>query len=366
MLNKRIGILTGGGDCPGLNAVVRAAAKGALKKGGQVIGFRDGYAGLVEDRHMLLSDGAVSGILTRGGTILGTSNIANPFAYTLEPLAGKTCPKDLSSLAVKNFKKLRLNALIVIGGDGTLSIALKLKKLGIPVIAVPKTIDNDLNGTDVTFGFDSALAVATDAVDKVHTTAESHHRVMIVETMGRYAGWIALRSGIAGGGDIILIPEIPYNYKEISRAVMRRKHKGKNFSIVVIAEGAMPEGGSAVVRKTVSGSPDPVRLGGVGYQAADAIERDCGIETRVVVLGHLQRGGTPSAFDRCLATRYGVKAVELAEKGMYGQMAALRGTKITSIAIEKAVGALRRVNPAGEEVKAALSVGASFGSERIK
>lgn len=366
MNKKRIGVLTGGGDCPGLNAVVRAVTKSALKRGWHVTGFKDGYAGLVEDRSTELSDSKVSGILTRGGTILGTSNTANPFAYTLAPLSDKNNPKDFSGRAIENFKKKRLDALITIGGDGTLIIALKLKQKGVPIVGVPKTIDNDLSETDVTFGFDSALTVATQGVDRVHSTAESHHRIIIVETMGRYAGWIALRSGLAGGGDVILIPEIPYSDNAICSAISSRRGRGKRFSIIVAAEGARSEGGEFAVKKTVKGSPDPVRLGGIAYRVASMLEERCGFETRVVVLGHLQRGGEPTAFDRWLATRYGVRAVALVAEKKFGQMVALHGTDVKGVNIASAVKHLKRVDPKGQEVEVALSVGTSFGSSKIK
>lgn len=366
MNKKRIGVLTGGGDCPGLNAVVRAVTKSALKRGWHVTGFKDGYAGLVEDRSMELPDAAVSGILTRGGTILGTSNTANPFAYTLAPLSDKNNPKDFSGRAIRNFKKKRLDALIAIGGDGTLIIALKLKQKGIPIVGVPKTIDNDLSETDITFGFDSALTVATQGVDRVHSTAESHHRIIIVETMGRYAGWIALRSGLAGGGDVILIPEIPYSDNAICSAISLRRGRGKRFSIIVAAEGARPEGGEFAVKKTVKGSPDPIRLGGIAYRVASMLEERCGFETRVVVLGHLQRGGEPTAFDRWLATRYGVRAVALVAEKKFGQMVALHGTDVKGVDIAGAVKHLKRVDPKGQEVEVALSVGTSFGSSKFK
>jgi len=365
MTAKIIGILTGGGDCPGLNAVVRAAAKSALRRGWRVVGFRDGYAGLVEDRTIELDDDAVSGILTRGGTILGTSNTANPFAYTGEPYGTADKPTDCSARAKEVFDKHGLTALIAIGGDGTLSIGLKMKQIGIPVIGVPKTIDNDLSATDVTFGFDSALTVATDAVDKIHTTAESHHRVMIIETMGRYAGWIALRAGIAGGGDIILLPEIPYQPKAICDAIKQRMAHGKHFSIIVAAEGAAPEGGGMTVASTVKGSPDPLRLGGISYKIGSLVSEGCGVETRVVVLGHLQRGGTPTPYDRWLATRFGSHAMDLAEAGNYGRMVCLNGTRVLDVPIEDAVSHLRRVDPKGEEVRVAMSVGTSFGSDKI-
>ncbi|NLO91598.1 MAG: 6-phosphofructokinase [Elusimicrobia bacterium] len=362
MAAKKIGVLTGGGDCPGLNAVIRAVAKTCLRRGCAVVGFRDGYAGLVENRFLEITDSSVSGILDRGGTVLGTSNIANPLAYTLPPYGTPASPSDMSGRVKEVFKEHGLDALVAIGGDGSMTIALELLRRGLPVVGVPKTIDNDLAATDVTFGFDSALAVASDAVDKVHTTAESHHRVIVVETMGRYAGWIALRAGIAGGGDVILIPEIPFSPEAVCAAIDSRRKRGKRFSIVVAAEGAVNLKGEQVVAKVVEGSPEPLRLGGIGYRIGEIVEKGCGIETRVVVLGHLQRGGTPTAHDRWLATRYGVHAAELALEGRHGMMSALHGTKITEVPIEEAVRHLRRVDPLGEEVKAARSVGTSFGS----
>ena len=361
----KIGILTGGGDCPGLNAVVRGVTKSALRRGWEVIGFRDGYRGLVEKDFLRLDDDAVSGIIIRGGTILGTSNTANPFSYTLSPLGSVERPRDLSKLAFKNFKDLGLGALVAIGGDGTLTMAQQLYKKGMPVIGVPKTIDNDLSATDVTFGFDSALNVATEAVDRVHTTAQSHHRVMIVETMGRYAGWIALRAGIAGGGDIILLPEIPYRAQDIIDAVLGRKRRGKKFSIIVVAEGAKPEKGEMTVTKVVKGSPDPLRLGGVSYKIAEILEGKVGLESRVVVLGHVQRGGEPTAFDRWLATGFGVKAGELLAEKKFGRMVSFRDFGFTSVSIAAAVGKLRRVSPASQEVRTALAVGTCFGNSRI-
>ncbi|MDO8803805.1 MAG: ATP-dependent 6-phosphofructokinase [Elusimicrobiota bacterium] len=362
----KIGILTGGGDCPGLNAVVRGVTKSALKRGWEVIGFRDGYRGLVEKDFVNLHDHDVSGIIIRGGTILGTSNTANPFAYTLAPLGSAEKPRDLSKLAFKNFKDLGLSALVAIGGDGTLTMAQQLYEKGMPVIGVPKTIDNDLSATDVTFGFDSALNVATEAVDRVHTTAESHNRVMIVETMGRYAGWIALRAGIAGGGDIILLPEIPYRAEEIISAVLDRKRRGKKFSIIVVAEGARPEKGEMTVTKVVKGSPDPLRLGGVSYKIAELLDKSkVGLESRVVVLGHVQRGGQPTPFDRWLATGFGVKAAELLDGKQFGRMVSFRHFGFTSVSIAQAVGKLRLVSPCAQEVLMALSVGTSFGNSGI-
>ena len=362
----KIGILTGGGDCPGLNAVVRGITKSALGRGWEVLGFKDGYRGLVEKEFIRLGDSEVSGILTRGGTILGTSNTANPFAYTLPPLGSADKPADLSKLAFKNFKELGLGALVAIGGDGTLTMAGQLHKRGMPVVGVPKTIDNDLSATDVTFGFDSALRVATEAVDRVHTTADSHHRVMIVETMGRYAGWIALRAGIAGGGDIILLPEIPYRAEDIVNSLLARKRKGKNFSIIVAAEGARPEKGKLTVAKVVKDSPDPLRLGGVSYKIAEIVDQSgAGLESRVVVLGHVQRGGEPTAFDRWLATGFGVKAADLLARKKFGRMVSFRNFGFTDVSIAEAVGKLRLVSPDSDEVRTALAVGACFGNSKI-
>ncbi len=361
---KKIGVLTGGGDCPGLNAVIRAVVKSAIKKyGWEVMGFIDGYRGLVENWTIPLTDQTVSGILVRGGTILGTNNRANPFAYTYDE-NGKTIPPvDKSKVAVLNLKRNEMDAFIAIGGDGTLSMTQKFWEMGIPVVGVPKTIDNDLSGTDVTFGFDSALCVATEAVDRLHTTAESHHRVMVLETMGRYAGWIALRAGIAGGGDVILIPEIPYTMEKVVEAVKNRDSRGKNFTIVVVAEGAKEVGRDAVVQRIVKGSHDSVRLGGVSYKVAEIIEKETEIETRVTILGHLQRGGIPTPFDRWLATRYGAAATELLSEGKFGKMVSLRGTEIGNISLKEAVGSLRLVDPKGEEVKTAIATGVSFGNE---
>lgn len=362
---RRIGILTAGGDCPGLNAVVRGVAKHALKNGIEVLGFKNGFDGLVKNQFMELDDKAVSGILTRGGTILGTSNIANPFNYTLPPLGSVEEPKDVSSSVLHTLKINKVDALVTIGGDGTLSMSQKFIEMGVPIVGVPKTIDNDLSATDFTFGFDSALSIATEAVDRIHTTAESHHRVMILETMGRYAGWIALRACIAGGGDVCLIPEIPYNDDAIAQAIEARQLRGKTFSIIVAAEGAVNEKGEMAVQKTVATSTDPIRLGGISSRIAAMLEEKLQVECRVVVLGHLQRGGTPTAFDRWLSTRFGTEAVELLLKGQTGHMVALHGTEIVSVPIKDAVAQLKRVDPNGEEVRTALNVGTSFGSPVI-
>ena len=362
---KRIGILTAGGDCPGLNAVVRAVSKNALRHGIEVLGFRNGFDGLVRNEFLTITDDTVSGILTLGGTILGTSNIANPFKYTLPPFGTPEDPKDMSAVALHNFKENQLDALITIGGDGTLHMSQQFVDLGMPIVAVPKTIDNDLSATDQTFGFDSALAVATEAIDRLHTTAQSHHRVMIIETMGRYAGWIALRSAIAGGGDIVLIPEIPYNEDVIVNYILDRKAKGKNFSIVVAAEGAKNELGEQTVARTLPGSTDPIRLGGIAYKLSNMIEDRTKIESRACVLWHTQRGGTPTAFDRWLSTLYGAKALDMVLNGQFGYMAAFRDFQITEVKITDAISKLKLVDPHGEEVQAALQVGMSFGSSEI-
>ncbi|MBI4354806.1 MAG: 6-phosphofructokinase [Candidatus Omnitrophica bacterium] len=359
---RTIGVLTGGGDCPGLNAVIRAVVKAASADHQlRVVGILDGYAGLVEGRARPLTDADVSGILPRGGTILGTSNRDDPFRYATPNPDGSTAVTDRSDDALRQIERLGIEGLVIIGGDGTLSIAQKLSVRGVPIVGVPKTIDNDLAATDVTFGFDSALAVATDAVDRLHTTAESHHRVMVLEVMGRYAGWIALRAGIAGGGDIILIPEIPYDAHNVCHAARKRLERGKRFSIVVVAEGAAPVGGKMVVQRAVAGSPDPIRLGGVGQAIAQHVEPCAGLESRVTVLGHLQRGGSPTPFDRWLATRFGVAAVELLIEGRAGRMVCLKGQRIESVELSAAVSQLRRVAPTGDEVQVARAVGTSFG-----
>ncbi|MBO4675358.1 MAG: 6-phosphofructokinase [Elusimicrobiaceae bacterium] len=365
MTIKRIGILTAGGDCPGLNAVVRAVSKNALGHGIEVWGVRNGFDGMVRNDLFKITDETVSGILTLGGTILGSSNIADPFHYTLAPFGTPQDPKDLSDVVLHNFKEHNLDALITVGGDGTLHMSQKFVELGLPIVAVPKTIDNDLDATDQTFGFDSALHIATEAIDRLHTTAQSHHRVMIVETMGRYAGWIALRSALAGGGDIVLIPEIPYNDDVIVNHILERKNRGKNFSIVVAAEGAKNEAGQQSIARTVEGSTDSIRLGGIAYQLSERIEQRTGIESRACILGHTQRGGTPTAFDRWLSTLYGAKALDMVLENKFGYMASFKNFQITEVKIADAIARLKRVDPNGIEVKAALAIGMSFGSAQI-
>lgn len=362
----KLGVLTGGGDCPGLNAVIRAVVKTAINDYDmEVVGFNDGYEGLVENRYRPLKSSDVSGILTLGGTILGTSNRADPFHFPV--LQGdEYIYLDRSSQALQNFERLGLDALIAIGGDGTMAASQGMSQKGINIIGVPKTIDNDLWGTDQTFGFDSAVTSATDAIDKIHTTAQSHHRVMIVEVMGRYAGWLALASGIASGGDIILIPEIPYHLDFICDKIRTRNRQGRNFSIIVVGEGAKAKGGEMVVRQMVKNSPDQIRLGGISYQLAAQIEAITTLETRVTILGHLLRGGTPTAFDRILATRFGVQAVHLAHEKKFGNMVALRGNEISHIPISEVAGRIRKIELNSSYLKTAISLDTCLGIESLK
>jgi len=358
---ERIGVITGGGDCPGLNAVLRAVVKTAMfRYNCRVIGFKDGYRGLVLNNYMEFEPDNVSGILDKGGTILGTSNVDNPFKFKVQKESGIEYT-DMSDWAMGNVKRLDLDCMIMIGGDGTLTSARDFSKKGMNVIGVPKTIDNDLSATDMTFGFMTAVDTATDAVDKLHSTAESHHRVMVLEVMGRYAGWIALQSGLAGGADVILIPEIPFEISKVADKIIERKDAGKHFSILVVAEGAKPKGGEFVVSRMDAGSPDPVRLGGIGNRVADEIEKYTGIESRVTVLGHLQRGGRPNAYDRILCTRYGVAAVEFAMQGKFGTMASLTGNCIVPVPLEDAVGRLKLVPPDSELIRIGKSIGVGFG-----
>jgi 6-phosphofructokinase 1 len=359
---KKIALLTGGGDCPGLNAVIRAVTRTAiLKYGLEVIGYKFGYRGLYKNEFISLDLKTVSGIQHKGGTILYSSNKDNLFDYTVEE-NGKKVKKDVSDTAIENMKKENVDVLVVIGGDGTLTSARDFSRKGVKVIGVPKTIDNDLAATDITFGFNSALNVATDALDRLHTTAESHHRIMILEVMGRNAGWIALQSGIAGSADVILIPEIPYDINKVVAKVKEREEKGKLFSIIVVAEGAKPKGGNIVVSKIVKDSPDPIRLGGIGNKLAYELEKIIkNHEIRCTVLGHIQRGGTTSTFDRILSTRYGVTAVELINNGRFGNMVCLRGTKMSYVHLENVIGRPKLVDPEGQIVSTARSIGISFG-----
>jgi phosphofructokinase-like protein len=360
---KRIAILTGGGDCPGINAVIRAVTKKAIyEKGMEVIGIEDGYEGMINNQYRKLSYDDVSGILTLGGTILGTSKTANPYHYAVKK-GDHLEFKDLSGKAIQNLKKLDLSSLVCIGGDGTLGIAHRLFKDGLPIIGLPKTIDNDLRGTEVTFGFDSAVSIATEGIDRIHTTAQSHHRVMIVEVMGHRAGWVALYSGMAGGGDIILIPEIPYDMNGIAAKVKERNKKGRRFSIVVVAEGAKPKGGDMVIQRIVKESSDPVRLGGIGFVLGEQIEKSTGLETRTVVMGHLLRGGSPTPFDRILSTFLGTKALDLIEEERFGYMVGVRKNTLVSVPLKEVAKGPKTVPPNHPMIKAARSLGTCFGDE---
>jgi ATP-dependent phosphofructokinase / diphosphate-dependent phosphofructokinase len=354
----RIGILTGGGDAPGLNAVIRAVVKSACNSGIECIGLEDSFDGLIEPgRSRPLTPRQVTGILRLGGTILGTTNRGNPFAYPIETSEG---PRDYSDRVVEMFHKMGLGALVVIGGDGTLAIAHQFSQRGIPLVCVPKTIDNDIVGTTNCFGFDTAVAFATDAIDRLHTTAEAHRRIFAVEVMGRYAGWIALYAGVAGGADAILIPEIPFDLALMAKRLREREEWGARFSIVVVAEGAFPKGGKlAVLEEAREGYAE--RLGGMAVQVADPLARLSGKETRSVVLGHLQRGGAPTSFDRVLATRFGGKAVELIKQGQFGTMVASDPPNIVARQLEEVVGRIKTVPMDLDLLVTAKALGVTFG-----
>jgi 6-phosphofructokinase 1 len=329
----KVGILSGGGDAPGINAVIRAVVrKGIQNYGYEIAGIKDGWHGLLENELMPLDLKSVSGILPRGGSILGTTR-TNPFKREKGPEKIR-----------ENAKKAGIGAVIAIGGDDTLSVASKMAEYGLKCVGVPKTIDNDLAGTDYTFGFMTAVTTATEALDRLHTTAETHQRVMILEVMGRYTGWIALEAGLAGGADIILIPEKPFTIEEICKYIKHRQKRGRNFSIVVVAEGAKPKGGAEIVYSDSVDEFGHIRLGGIGYYVGKEIEKCMNIETRVVVLGHLQRGGSPTAFDRILATRFGIAAVDLVYKKKFGRMVAIQGNKIVSVPLKDVIGKRRTVD----------------------
>jgi 6-phosphofructokinase 1 len=357
----RIGVLSGGGDAPGLNAVIRAVTKTAIfKYGWEVTGILDGFEGLLTPtKTRQLTSWNTRGILFIGGTILGTTNRGNPFAHKTV-VSGREIVEDMSSTVISNIKELGLDVLVVIGGDGSLKIGQGLQKRGVPVIGVPKTIDNDLMATYVTFGFQTAVDTATEALDKLHTTAESHQRVIVLEVMGRYAGWIALEAGMAGSADVILIPEIPFNMEKVTEKLLERKKAGSKSSIVVVAEGAKPAGGEMAVREKASDGY-VLRLGGMGEIVASEISRRTNFETRVTVLGHVQRGGSPCPFDRLLATRYGAAAVELIAQKKFGEMVSYQPPLITSVPLEKAISSLKLVEPDGELVKIAEGMGVNFG-----
>jgi 6-phosphofructokinase 1 len=328
----KIGILTGGGDCPGLNSVIRAVVRSAVAENNEVLGLRYGWKGILEKDYIPLDVRSVSGILHKGGTILGTSR-TNPYKK-----------ENGSETAKKNFTELGLNALVAIGGEDTLGVAKKLSSEGLNVVGVPKTIDNDLAATDFTFGFDTAVNVVMECIDRLHTTAESHNRIMVVEVMGRHAGWIATYAGIAGGADYILIPEIPIDTEEVCKSIKKRHSRGKNFSIVVVAEGAYFKNENVCLQEKKLDEFGHVRLGGIGHDLGEIIERSTGFETRVTVLGHIQRGGSPSAFDRVLGTRFGVKAYELVKQGKFGRMASLCGNQVVDVPLEEATTELKTLD----------------------
>ena len=359
---KTIAVMTGGGDCPGLNAVIRAVTKTAISKYGIAVwGIEDGYLGLIEKRLRLLNYKDVSHILERGGTILGSNNTTNPTKYPITNKSGKVVFNDMSETCYKTLRQKKIDALICIGGDGTMTSAAKLAGKELSIIGVPKTIDNDLCGTDVTFGFDTAVRTATEAIDKLRTTASAHHRIMVVEVMGRYAGWIALHAGVAGGGDVILIPEIPYKLKNVCEFVKERNKWGKSYSIIVVAEGAKELGGEMVVRRTVAYSPETVRLGGIANKLAGQIEMATGLETRSVTLGYIQRGGTPTPYDRVLATSFGHAALELAVSGAKNRLVVLKNNEIASVPLTQVAGKIRNVPVNSPLINAARAINTCFG-----
>ena len=355
---KKIGVLTGGGDAPGLNAVIRAVVKAACNAGVQVIGIEDSFDGLIyPEKSRPLTPRDVTGILRLGGTILGTVNRGDPFGKPISTPEGKF---DYAERVMEMFRRTELEALVCIGGDGTLAISHEFSKKGIPLVGVPKTIDNDIVGTNSSFGFDTAVSFATEAIDRLHTTAEAHRRIMVVEVMGRYAGWIALHGGVAGGADVILIPEIPYDLDKVTQCIRERDIWGARFSIVVVAEGARPKGGSmSVVQEARDGQAE--RLGGAGMRVAKELETRTGKETRYVVLGHLQRGGAPTAFDRTLATRFGGKAVELLLQGQFGMMVANHPPDIVQVPLGEVVGRIRTVPLDYDLIQTARAMSISFG-----
>jgi ATP-dependent phosphofructokinase / diphosphate-dependent phosphofructokinase len=361
-MSMRIGIITGGGDCPGLNAVIRAVVKAAAQNGWESLGILGGFDGLLSPpRFRLLDYNEMDGLLFVGGTVLGTANKGR-FAAKVGEGEVQAIPAQILDEAKETFNRLELKALVVVGGDGSLTIAQQLLEHGIPIVGVPKTIDNDLEATDLTFGFDSAVACATDALDRLRTTAESHQRILILEVMGRHAGWIAASAGIAGGGDIVLIPEIPFRYEVVCEKVMDRARIGRHFTLIVVAEGAQEQGHGTVTNG--AGARDrEVRLGGIGAVVAHEVEKRTGRETRVCVLGHLQRGGAPTTFDRLICTRFGVRAVQLIAEQKFGQMVALKGLNTTDVKITDAIGRLRTVPVPGDLTDAAHALGITFGAD---
>jgi phosphofructokinase len=360
---RKIGVLTGGGDCPGLNAVIRAIYKTMKQECEcQLIGIQDGFDGFITSRYVELTPQMVRGILPRGGTILGTSSRGNPVNYPVELEDGTVEFRDYTNKMIETYNKIGLEGIIVIGGDGTINIAHSLSLKGLlKYVGVPKTIDNDIYDTDMTFGFNTAVQIVTDAIDRIHSTAESHHRVMLIETMGRDAGWIALYGGISGGADIILLPEIPYNIDAICKKLKERHKKNKKFSIIVVAEGAKPAGGGAFGKINEKNIYDRIRLGGISMKLANELEEATGFECRSTVLGYIQRGGTPTTYDRMLATRYGCAAARAFIDGNFGTMVALDSNRIVLKPVGEFAGKKRCVEPDSDIIKDAKSIGISFG-----
>jgi len=355
---RRLGVLTGGGDAPGLNAVIRAVVKSAVNDGIECFGLPDSFDGLLEaDRAIPLTHASVTGILRMGGTILGTVNRGNPLDEIVQTSAG---PVRYDERCVAVAKQLGFDAIIAIGGDGTLTLSHHFYELGLPIVGVPKTIDNDIVGTVNTFGFDTAVSFATDAIDRLHTTAAAHRRIMVVEVMGRYAGWIALHAGVGGGADVVLIPEIPFDVEKVAERIHQRDGWGVKFTIVVVAEGAKPKGGEASIAEAAHGQYVE-RLGGIGHKLAAQLEALTGKEARTVVLGHLQRGGTPTSYDRVLATRFGARAVSLAKRGDFGKMVASHPPDIVPISLSEVVGRTKTVPLSHDLIQTARAVGTSFG-----
>ena len=358
---KRIGILTAGGDCPGLNAVIRVVAKAAHQGDMEVVGIEDGYLGLCEGRMRELRPADVSGIITHGGTILGACNKTNPAAHRVRQPDGTIAVRDLRDEIVARCRDAGIEAMVVIGGDGTMAGAALLVERGLRVVGVPKTIDNDLWATEVTFGYDTAVTTATEALDKVHTTASSHHRILVVELMGRNAGWLALGAGVASGSDVILIPEVPFRMDAVVQKCIERSSHGKRFTVVAVGEGAAQEGGSPVVDRVDEASAEPIRLGGIGRWVADGIEESTGIETRSIVLGHVQRGGTPTPHDRMLATSFGHHAFELLVRGELDRVVVQREGRIDSVPLSEVAGRIRTVPLDHPLMRAARGIGTCMG-----
>lgn len=361
---RRLAVLTGGGDCPGLNAVIRAVVRDALHCGLECYGIEDGYLGLIENRMRRLTMNDVTGIINQGGTILGSNNKSNPERHKVgEDAAGNPVYKNVLDDCIRNIENAGIQALVTIGGDGTHTGAAMFARKGVPIVGVPKTIDNDIEGTEITFGFQTAVSTATDALDRVRTTADSHHRAMVVEVMGRNAGWLALHSGVASASDMILLPEIPFRMESVFGHVMKRSRLGKRSSLICVSEGARLEGGKQVVARRVESSPDPIRLGGVAKFIAEKLEDETGVESRYTILGHTQRGGTPVASDRVLGTLMGSHAMTLLREGKVGRMVAVQNGRLADVDLATAAGKQRLVKLDDPLILAARNVGAEFGDE---